>query len=108
MHQERRRHPRAACHIRVEYAQPGAKLVARAVATDISCSGLRARASLRPDLSDGDLVPMTLFLEDGPVKVQARIVYSATEGFAVAFHGIEGDAADRLGDFVSRANAFRR
>ncbi len=107
-HEDRRRHQRAACYIRVEYAQPGARLVARAIATDISRSGLKARAAMRPEIADGELVPMTLFLEDGPVKVKARIVYSGTEGFAVNFQGIETEAATRLEDLVHRANAFRR
>lgn len=108
MVEERRKSPRAACHIRVEYGQPGAPLVARATATDISTGGLRARATLRPDLASGDMMPMTLFLEDGPVKVRARVVYSRGDAFAVAFHGLGALDAERLAELVNRANAFRR
>lgn len=108
MVEERRKHPRAACHIRVEYGHPGAPLVARAVATDISTGGLRAKASLRPEIGHGDLVPMTLFLEDGPVKVRAKIVYANGDGFAVSFLGLENLDHERLDELVDRANAFRR
>ena len=102
MVEERRQHPRAACHIRVEYGHPGAPLVARAVATDISRGGLRAKAAGRPEILHGDVLPMTLFLEDGPVKVRAKIVYSNQESFAVSFHGLEVVAQDRLEDLVER------
>jgi len=108
MVEERRRHPRAACHIRVEYGQPGAKVVARAIATNISQGGLKARASLRPTIESGEVLPMTLFLEDGPVKVKARIVYCNPDTFAVSFHGLDNDASCRLDELVFRANAFRR
>lgn len=108
MVEERRKHPRAACHIRVEYGHPGAPLVARAIATDISSGGLRAKAPLRPDFGRGDVVPMTLFLEDGPVKVSAKVVHSTSDAFAVAFHGLCSLDSERLAELVDRANAFRR
>jgi hypothetical protein len=51
---------------------------------------------------------MTMFLEDGPVKVKARAVYCTLDTFAVAFHALEPDAQGRLDEIVSRAISYRR
>lgn len=108
MAQERRRHQRAICHIRVEYAQPGALLVARAIATNISACGMKALAPMRPLLDSAEVLPMTLFLEDGPVKVSGRMVNDSKAGFAVEFVNLPTEARGRLEHFVERASAFRR
>ena len=106
--QDRRRFARTACRIRVEYSQPGAPLVARATATDISEGGLRALSLHQPPMRAGELLPMTLFLEDGPIKVVARLIGADPAGFAVEFENLGVPVRTRLDQLVRRAIAYRR
>ncbi len=105
---DRRRFARTACRIRVEYSQPGAPLVARATATDISEGGLRALSMHQPPMHTGELLPMTLFLEDGPIKVFARLIGTDPAGFTVEFENLALPARTRLDQMVRRAIAYRR
>lgn len=106
--EDRRRFGRTTCRIRVEYSQSGAPLVARATAIDISEGGLRALAMHQPPMDRGDLLPMTLFLEDGPIKVVARLVATDPAGFAVEFAELGLPARSQLDQLVKRAIAYRR